>query len=162
LFVLEKIEYSKIEELLVLLRERSKWLESIDKPMWNPAYLDSDSFIQKYQNPSCFLAKEGENTIGGFILLEKDDGFWSESFDNDVFYIHKLVVDKRYEHRGYGKKILLKIADYAKKEHKLRLRIDYYKDRKNLETLYTEVGFSIQEELVMPDGIVICKCEKTL
>jgi len=39
------------------------------------SYLDRDAFIERHDNPKCFIIKDAGKTIGGFILMEKDTGF---------------------------------------------------------------------------------------
>ena len=156
---IEQIDYTRLDELLGLLRERSEWLINIGAPMWNPEWLIKESFIERYNNPLCFLAKDNANTIGGFILLEKDEIFWKDYPQENTYYIHKLVIDLKYKGQGYAGQIIKEIINYAKLAGKKRLRLDYYDDRAYLKKLYTGLGFVPVEILTMPDNVKICICE---
>ena len=156
---IEQINYERLEELLELMRERAKWLESIDQPMWNLQYLEPQKFIEKYQQPACFLACDGEEKIGGFILQEEDFFLWTEQKNEAAYYLHKLVVRQGYGGKGYAARMITWVKELARKDGKKYLRLDCYADREYLRELYQKCGFMEQEIVVMPDGTEIVKFE---
>ncbi len=161
-FQIEQINYERLEELLELMRERAKWLESINQPMWNLQYLEQEKFIEKYQQPACFLASDGEEKIGGFILLEEDSFLWAEQVNEAAYYLHKLVVRQGYSGKGYAERMIAWVKELAHKEGKKYLRLDCYADREYLRQLYQKCDFVEQEIVVMPDGTGIVKFEYRL
>ena len=58
---IEKIAYDSLDILLNIYKEKSKWLNSIGKPMWNPAFLGRGAFFKKYPNPERVVAFIGMN-----------------------------------------------------------------------------------------------------
>lgn len=145
-----------------MLRERAEWLADTGRPMWNPAYLERGAFLAKYSNPRCFLAMDGGEVVGGFALMENDEGFWKGRDHAGAYYVHKLVVPRRYEGKGYAGTMLGAIAELARAEGRSLLRLDYYEDRSYLERLYRFAGFSVVDRLTMPDGTVIRICERAV
>ncbi len=159
---MREIPHEDMEELLDMMRERSRWLEETGRPMWNPDYLRREVFLEKYHNPRCFLAREGNENVGGFALTERADGFWENHHREGAVYLHKLVVAPRFSGRGYAVGIIGLLEELLRDEGRDILRIDYYGDRVNLKKLYGECGFVDRETLVMPDGTPICLAEKSI
>lgn len=159
---IEKINHDKLEILLSMYREKAEWLIKIGKPMWNPEYLDKESFIKKYPDPECFIAYKGDAPVGGFILLESDDFLWGANNHSGAYYIHKLVVKDGYTGEGNAQKFINWIEEYAKQVGKEKLRLDCYEDRAYLMQFYTGCGFKLLKVQVMPDGTRIAQFEKKL
>lgn len=159
---IEMINYDSIEVLLNMYREKSKWLEDTGKPMWNMEYLQKETFIMKYNEPECFVAYIEDIPMGGFVLVENDDMFWSDYSHFGVYYIHKLVVKKGYTGKGYALQILNWVGSYAKSVNRQKLRLDCFEDRDYLLKLYSSCGFNLERVKVMPDGIRIAQFEKSL
>lgn len=158
---LEPLEPPRIEELLVLLRERAQWLIDRGTPMWNPAYLEKEAFVQRYPGLRCFLVKDPD-PVGGFVLIERDEVFWKDHPQDRVHYVHKLVVTLGAQGRGYGPRILEAIADLSRSEGRRALRVDYYEAHRALERLYLGCGFEKRQTLTMTDGVRIALAEHPL
>lgn len=158
---IEPLDESRIEELLVLLRERAQWLIDRGTPMWNPAYLEKEAFVQRYPGLRCFLVRNPD-PIGGFVLIERDEVFWKGHSQDGVHYLHKLVVAVGAQGRGYGPRILEAIAALSRAEGRRALRVDYYEDHTALERLYLGCGFEKRQTLTMPDGVRIALAERPL
>lgn len=156
---IEHIDYSRIEELLEILREKSRRLEQMGQPMWNPAFLKKEAFIEKYNSPDCFLAYEGEKAAGGFVLMEQDDFLWKENSADKAFYVHKLAVREGFSGKGYAHQMVEWIKEYSRLCNKHYVRLDCYEDRPYLMKLYGECGFTGKAVSTMPDGIRIAKFE---
>ena len=157
-----KITYDRIDILLNMYKEKSKWLESIGKPMWNPAFLEKDAFFQKYPNPECFLAFIGNHPAGGFILIEKDEFFWNDDGSASSYYLHKLVVREGFTGKGLAEEMVMWARKYAMAMGKRTLRLECYHDREYLIKLYTKCGFRMTQIKVMSDGTEIALFEMPL
>lgn len=159
IFTVEPIAYERLEEFLVMLRERAFWLEAKGQPMWNPEYLRKDLFLERYRQPACFLAFDGGERVGGFALIEKDEDLWGDRLGDSAFYIHKLVIREACSGRGYAEQTLAWIEGHARERGKNFLRLDYYEDREYLGKLYARAGFREVDVKTMPDGTRIARAQ---
>jgi len=159
---IETLDETRLDELLAILRRRAQWLIERGMPMWNPAYLEPEAFVQRYHHPLCFLALENQQTIGGFILVERDDVLWKGHSQEGVFYVHKLVIDHDFRGRGLVPPLVDQIVAYARAHRRHTLRLDNYHDRPYLNSLYGGLGFDLVDVKVMPDGTAIALRQKNL
>lgn len=151
-----QLDKDKIQILLDILLERAKWLESINQPMWNPDNLDPVNFEKMYPNETPYLICRGRDIIGGFILLEHDNGLWNEEENKQkAFYIHKLVIKQEFAGNEYAEKSLLLIKALAVQAEVSYLRLDCYGDRPYLRKLYEKCGFYKKREMYMDDGAIL-------
>lgn len=148
-----------LEELLEMLRERAAWLESRGQPMWNPAYLEKDRFVERYRGPECFLAREDGRAVGGFVLVEEDPEIWPEGRGDRAFHVHKLVVRLGEGGKGHAGRLVSWIREFARARGKDFVRLDYYEDRECLARLYAGCGFRPVATWAAPDGTRLVKSE---
>lgn len=143
-----EIHEDKIDELLTILKDKALWLQKIGNPMWNIKYLEKSIFIERYPNCKFFIVKIMNETIGGFVLVDKENGFWNKNEnDEDAFYIHKLVIKEGYTGKGYAKEILKWVEEYARNCGKQYLRLDCFSDIKYLNKLYSKCGFILKRQV---------------
>lgn len=151
---IQQINEEKIEILLDILRKKADWLIKIRKPMWNPKFLSKEEFLRKYAQGKMFIIQKGEETIGGFILVENDKLFWSaEENSQDAYYIHKLVIKDGYTGKGYSRDAIEWIKKYSNINCKKYLRLDCYGDRDYLNKLYKQCGFILKREIKVEDNL---------
>ena len=99
--------------------------DSLPQKMWSDESLTIQGLKEVYDTYETYLVYEDEHVIGGFLLLEKDYSYWTpEENQDNAYYIHKLFVLPQFNGRGYAGKIMVKIKEYAKLEHKDYLRLD--------------------------------------
>jgi ribosomal protein S18 acetylase RimI-like enzyme len=94
---------------------------------WNKA---SDGF---------FVAKDGDR-IGGFIVCDND---WHSRYEDRVVgAIHEFVIDKGYQGKSVGKKLMEKCLEYLSKYND---RIELWVGEKNTKAIefYKKLGFKI-------------------
>jgi len=79
--------------------------------------------------------------LGAFILIEKDDKYWSDRLSEKAFYFHKFVVTNEFAGMGYSKIILDWVKNYGKQMGKEYIRLDFNESREYLKQLYYGNGF---------------------
>jgi GNAT superfamily N-acetyltransferase len=158
MFYVKQIEYSEIDEYIDMLIERCYWLKEHRIDMWKIEQLNKESIIQKYENPMCFLAYEDSVSVGGFLLLEKDNRYWSDKLDEKV-NLHKFVVKPDFSGKGYSTKILKWVKDFGKQNGKDYIRLDYETRRNYLRNMYLKSGFVDVEYMNQNKGFEIVKAE---
>jgi GNAT superfamily N-acetyltransferase len=162
MFCVKQIEYSDIDEYVSMLVERCNWLKDHNIDMWKIEQLNKESIIQKYESPMCFLAYEDSVSVGGFLLLEKDNRYWPEKTEDKAYYFHKFVVRPDFGGKGYSKKILNWVKEFGKLNGKNYIRLDYETRRKYLRKMYLNSGFVDVEYMNQNKGFEIVKAEYKL
>lgn len=156
----KQLDKTQIQILLDILIKKAKWLEEINQPMWNIDNLNPQKFEEMYPSETPYLIYKGEEIIGGFILLHKDNFLWSEEENRDrAYYIHKLVIKSEFSGMGYAEKSINLIKKLALQARVTYLRLDCYGDRDYLRKLYETCGFKMKHKSVMEDGTVLLSYE---
>jgi len=162
MFHVNQITYSEIDEYIDILVERCIWLKAHKIDMWKIEQLNKDSIIQKYENPMCFLAYEDSVSVGGFLLLDIDNRYWPDRYNDKTYYFHKFVIKPEYGGKGYSSKIMNWVKDFGLQNGKDYIRLDYETRRKYLRKMYLSFGFIDVEYLNQNKGFEIVKAEYRL
>ena len=159
MFHVERIGYDRADELLEIMRDRALWLNQKGTSMWDLEKLTEEGIVQRYEDPELYLAFDDRERVGGFLLLHADKNYWKDKTGDDALYIHKFVVARDHGGRGYSGLMLEWIKRHAGEIGKRYIRLDYYKDREYLRSMYRNQDFEDVEELSMPDGKIMIKAE---
>ncbi|MEN6418296.1 MAG: GNAT family N-acetyltransferase [Clostridiaceae bacterium] len=100
------------------------------------------SLAQAYVQPECIpFALYAENKPVGFVMYAMDE-------DDHEYWIYRLMIDKKYQRRGYGREAMHLLIDRirADQEHRI-IYISFEPDNAAAKALYENLGF-------LPDGRV--------
>ena len=98
------------------------------------------SLAQAFVQPECVpLALYAENKPVGFAMYALDE-------DDHEYWIYRLMIDKRYQRRGYGREAMRMLIERirADEEHRV-IYISFEPENVAAQTLYESLGF-------VPDG----------
>ena len=74
----------------------------------------------------------------------------------NTYYIYRLMIDTKYQSKGYGFEAMRLLIDRIKSEQTYhRIYIDYRPDNKAAEKLYTKLGFVPAETKRDDDDIIM-------
>ncbi len=105
--------------------------------------LDTIAYSKAYKNHRLFVEMEGERAIGLLDLsVDKKKGDYN---------IEIVLIDRRYQGRGFGKFMLRFAVDYLKKAGAKRLSIGVNRFNIPARNLYKSVGFT--EDCVYEEGV---------
>ncbi len=105
--------------------------------------LDTIAYSAAYKNHKLFVEMEGERAIGLLDLsVDKKKGDYN---------IEIVLIDRRYQGRGFGKFMLRFAVDYLKKAGAKKLSIGVNRFNIPAQKLYKSVGF--KEDCVYEEGI---------
>ena len=105
--------------------------------------LDTIAYSAAYKNHKLFVEMEGEKAIGLLDLsVDKKKGDYN---------IEIVLIDRRYQGRGFGKFMLRFAVDYLKKAGAKKLSIGVNRFNIPAQKLYKSVGFT--EDCVYDEGI---------
>jgi hypothetical protein len=159
IFTIKKADYKEVEILLQLWIDKSRWLQEQGKDLWNVDQFTEEKLRNKYDDPVYYICYDGQNVVGGFILIEYDQKYWPDKKDGRALYLHKLLVCNGYNGKGYSKMILDWVKEFGSGLGKDYIRLDYDHGRPAIKKLYTDNGFEVVEEMVNEDGKSMAKAE---
>jgi len=144
---IKKASFHEIDELLEIYREKVKWLEKSNIPLWDESQFTIENLNTKYVNPDFFVGIVDNTVIGGFILVERDDDYWPSNSNDKAFYFHKFVIKNGYGSLGYSKAMLDWVKKYCKDNYKEYLRLDFDETREYVKNMYLSNGFNPIDEV---------------
>lgn len=83
-----------------------------------------------------------DEVMVGFIMMYYDDG--NGNFNYSSYGIFKMMIDKRYQGKGYGKEVMIKAIEYFKTAPHGKARVvelTYKPENVVAKNLYTSLGF---------------------
>lgn len=98
------------------------------------------SLAQAFVQPECVpLALYAENRPVGFVMYALDE-------DDHEYWIYRLMIDKRYQRRGYGREAMRMLIEriQADENHRV-IYISFEPENQPAQALYESLGF-------VPDG----------
>ncbi len=138
---IRKATEQEIDVLLNIWIEKSKYLEEKKIKVWDIQQFTQEKLKEKYGEPQYFIGLANNRIFGAFILIEKDDKYWSDRLSEKAFYFHKFVVTNEFAGMGYSKIILDWVKNYGKQMGKEYIRLDFNESREYLKQLYYGNGF---------------------
>ncbi|MDT0552202.1 GNAT family N-acetyltransferase [Urechidicola vernalis] len=144
---------SDLNSIIRLLKNASIELEEKGIDQWkywqNPPKEKIDWLKHGLLNNEFFFVTANESVIGMFRLLYEDELYWGKQNDK-AGYIHSLVIDSKFNGRGYGNKIVTQVEQELIAKDILLLRLDCLASNKGLCSYYEKQGFKKIGEVQMP------------
>ena len=107
--------------------------------------LDTIAYSAAYKNHKLFVEMEGDRAVGLLDLsIDKKKGDYN---------IEIVLIDRRYQGKGFGKFMLRFAVDYLKKAGAKKLTIGVNRFNSPAQRLYKSVGF--KEDCVYEEGIMM-------
>ena len=117
--------------------------------MWNSEYPFCE-FENDINKGEMYSIEFGDKTIGSFVLNEFDDPYYADiqwtTDDKKWFTINRLVILPTEQGKGYAKRAMDFIEDYAAKNKYEAIRLTVYKDNVYAIGLYEKYGFKKIED----------------
>ncbi|CCV64480.1 putative histone acetyltransferase HPA2 [Alteracholeplasma palmae J233] len=95
----------------------------------------AECYLYRHNNDVFPYAIVIDEIIVGFILIDLD-------IEEKEFLIWRMMIDKKYQNKGYGKKVILKTIEKAKKMAQFEnVTADYVEGNTQMEHLLKTLGF---------------------
>ncbi len=101
------------------------------------------AYAHKEMNPRGIYC---DDKMVGFIMYAKDP-------DDGLYYINRLMIDEKYQGRGYGTEALKILIKELKEKGVLSLDIIHKPDNYSAIRIYERLGFVLTEERLGDDVI---------
>ncbi len=146
MYKIEVAREGELEEFHNIIISRCKWLEEKKVNQWKvtsyPIKYDINYF-RKHLN-KLYIIKDDKDVLGGFLLKDADEKYWSDSTLFNAYYIHHFAT--KLNTNGLGKKLILFAINKAKEDNKEYLRLDCVAHNKKLNEYYKKLGFKYSGE----------------
>lgn len=135
-----------IEELNVLFKDVIKDLKEVKKidMLWGDVYPFCE-FETDIANNEMYIIKKDNKLIGSFVLSNFDDPDYKEiDWDKNLkkfIYLNRLVISPKEQGKGYAKKVMTYIDEYAQNNNLDSIRLTVYEENINAIRLYEKNGF---------------------
>ena len=148
-------------EALLAMRERlSAWLAIRGVAQWQPGTLSVARLREQIADGSVFVGRLSTHLVGSFTLTDEDERIWGVDTAN-VAYLHRLMVDRRWAHRGLGAELLRWAEDHCRANAKTHVRLDCVEINSTLVEYYRNAGYAEVRRLFLegflphPGGLVL-------
>lgn len=141
---------------MVLLKEITKenfWecIElSVGKEQVDFVTSNAISIAQSKVQPECIpLVVYDDNIMVGFIMycIDEDDG---------EYWIYRMMIDERYQGKGYGKKALEKLLEIIKQDNcHNKIFLGVKKENEHAVKLYKSFGFEFNGQIFGKEHIMM-------
>jgi len=153
-FVLCAARPGDLEKVVRLIRGAAKWLGSEGIDQWQEPWPDRAGQRERVLNDlfkgKTWLLCDGP-AVAGTITVDTDEPLdlnerpvWPpDKTRQPAVYVRRVIVSRRYAHRGLGAALLDWAADVAKREHNAALiRIDVRTTNRKLHAYYEKQRFT--------------------
>jgi GNAT superfamily N-acetyltransferase len=137
------------EIVIQLLKDVAKWLNAQNIHQWG--YLrnggEDDEIREGINNRKTYIARINNKVVGTFTLYDIpsqwDTYIWGPVPD-DAVYLHRIAVERDYQDKGLGAKLIKWIEIHLKNEiNKKYIRLDCVAENERLNKYYVEHDFRL-------------------
>lgn len=141
--------------ILDLFKERCKWFYSHHIYQWDECYYtqryNQRYFLKVMKKYQLYVAKQGEEVIGSFLLKNIDSEYWLDHLN--AYYIHHFI--GKVDYHGIGIKMLDFIEKLARNNKISVLRLDCVKQNPKINEYWKNCGFENRGEFTEPyEGVL--------
>ncbi|MFF2481636.1 GNAT family N-acetyltransferase [Paenibacillus sp. NPDC058071] len=137
------------EEVMSLLLETAKWLQSKGSQQWGELLKgrDSHNTVGSIQNEEVFVCKHN-NEIVGVVILKRQPSAWDQqlwgskaSADDEAIYLHRLTISRKRANSGLGAALLNWCDSAISFRNKKVIRLDCIASNPKLSSFYESNGY---------------------
>jgi GNAT superfamily N-acetyltransferase len=146
-YTIVKADVSDINTVLKLLVHAAKWLQTKNTSQWDYYLTDlegnTEEVRESIMEENTFLIYCEEQAIATITLEgtpnEWDRDIWQDEVEEqNVMYIHRIVVHRDYSGKRIGSNLLKWAEDKARVAGKKKVRFDCLHNNKNLNNYYKQ------------------------
>jgi protein-tyrosine phosphatase len=129
-------------EALLVMRERlSAWLAIRGVVQWQPGTLSVARLREQIASNTVFVGRLNHHLVGSFTLTDEDERIWGVDATSAA-YVHRLMVDRRWAHRGFGAALLAWAEEHCRANAKTHVRLDCVEINNTLVEYYRSAGYN--------------------
>ena len=152
---IEKGKLSEINQLFQIYLNGKSDLENKGIYQWTINYPTRSIIESDLKKDVLFVLKNDKEIIGAINISQEQEPEYETikwQFDNSkVLVIHRLVIDPKYQGRGYARKLMEFAEKFAKENNYSSIRLDAYSQNKRVIDFYKKRKYFIRGNVNFPE-----------
>lgn len=130
-----------VQTASAILMASAEALAARGQPLWPVQSLTPERLARYYPDSGWRVARQGDQAVGAYVLLEQDPPFWPDDAPGTALYLHKLAVHPAAQGGGLARLLLAEAVQETRRAGVPYLRLDTDSKRAKLQALYENFGF---------------------
>ena len=151
---IEKGTLSDLNELFQIYSNAKNNIERNGIYQWTNNYPTRSIIESDLKKDVLFVLKNGKEIIGAINISEEQEPEYETinwEFDNSkVLVIHRLVIDPKYQGKGYARKLMEFAEKFASKSQYSSIRLDAYSQNRRVIEFYEKRKYFIRGNVNFP------------
>lgn len=123
---------------------------------WDERYPTQEILKKDILNGEMYVLTKGKAVLSAVVLNESQDdqytaGDWKYRQEKTAV-IHRLCVNREYQHRGVGRETILSAEEVLKEKGYTSVRLDAFLENPYALRLYEKLGYSRRGEVMFRKG----------
>lgn len=152
---IEKGKLSEINQLFQIYLNGKNDLEKNGIFQWTNNYPTRSIIESDLKKEVLFVLKNNKEIIGAINISEEQEPEYETinwEFDNSkVLVIHRLVIDPKYQGKGYARKLMDFAEKFAKENNYSSIRLDAFSQNKRVIDFYEKRKYFIRGNVNFPE-----------
>lgn len=152
---IEKGQLSEINQLFQIYLNAKNDLEKNGIYQWTNNYPTLSIIESDLKKGVLFVLRNGKEIIGAINISEEQEYEYETinwEFDNSkVLVIHRLVIDPKYQGKGYARKLMDFAEQFANENNYSSIRLDAYSQNKRVIDFYEKRKYFIRGNVNFPE-----------
>jgi predicted amidohydrolase/GNAT superfamily N-acetyltransferase len=152
---IEKGKISDLNQLFQIYVNGKTDLEKNGIYQWTSNYPTRSIIESDLKKDVLFVLKNSKEIIGAINISEEQEPEYETinwEFDNSkVLVIHRLVIDPKYQGKGYAIKLMDYAEKFASKNNYSSIRLDAYSQNKSVIEFYNKRNYFIRGSVNFPE-----------
>lgn len=152
---IEKGQLSEINQLFQIYLNGKNDLEKNGIYQWTNNYPTLSIIESDLKKGVLFVLRNGKEIIGAINISEEQEYEYETinwEFDNSkVLVIHRLVIDPKYQGKGYARKLMDFAEQFANENNYSSIRLDAYSQNKRVIDFYEKRKYFIRGNVNFPE-----------
>ena len=144
----------EIENIMGLIKNCIKDMESQSIYQWNDYYPSVDIFENDIKNNSLYILEDQGQCLGLISINEDQSPEYKEltwlKESGKILVIHRLAVNPEWQKQGIGRQLMDFAENYASEKGYTSIRLDAYSGNQRALNLYERRGYKRVGQLFFP------------
>ncbi len=151
---------SEIEEIIKITKACAAKMISENIYQWNEHYPNPNAFLKDITRDELYVLIIDEKMIGCITISSLKDPEYNtvEWLTEDAlqYYIHRLSIHPRFQHRGYAKTLMAFAETLGRQNHAVSIRLDTFSANKRNQRFYEARGYQRLGDIYFPKQSDLC------
>lgn len=152
---IEKGTLSDLNELFQIYLNGKNELEKNGIYQWTDNYPTRSIIENDLKKGVLFVLRSNEGIIGAINISEEQETEYQtinwEFNDSKILVIHRLVIDPKYQRKGYAKKLMGFAEKFANENNYSSIRLDAYSQNKRVIDFYEKRKYFVRGNVNFPE-----------